>query len=33
VTLDELGKWHTTEAGSDFEKLTLQQEAIVEGVE
>ena len=28
MTLDELGKWHTTQAGSDFEKFTLQQEAI-----
>ena len=30
MTLDDLGKWHTTEAGPDFEKFTSQQEAILE---
>ena len=29
LTLDDLGKWHTTKAGSDFEKFTAQQEAIL----
>ena len=29
LTLDDLGKWHTTNAGNDFGKFTLQQEAIL----
>lgn len=32
MTLDDLGKWHTTKAGPDFEKFTSQQEAILESV-
>ena len=29
LTLDDLGKWHTTKAGTDFGKFVLQQEAIL----
>ena len=32
MTLDDLGKWHTTAAGSDFEKFTSRQEAILTSV-
>ena len=32
MTLDDLGTWHTTQAGSDFEKFTSQQEAIFESL-
>lgn len=32
MTLDDLGKWYTTEAGTDFEKFILQQEVIAESV-
>ena len=32
MTLDDLGVWHQTEAGSDFEKFTAQQEAILESL-
>ena len=32
LTLDELGKWHTTDAGTDFEKFTSQQEAHLEAL-
>ena len=32
-TLDDLGVWHKTEAGSDFEKFTSQQEAILESLD
>ena len=30
MTLDDLGKWHTTEAGPDFEKFVSQQKAVLE---
>ena len=33
MTLDELGKWHTTKAGSDFERFVSQQEAILQSLE
>ena len=33
MTLDQLGKWHTTEAGTDFEKFVSQQEAILSSLE
>ena len=29
LTLDDLGKWHTTKAGTDFTQFTLQQEALL----
>jgi len=32
LTLDDLGKWHRTDAGANFEKFTLQQEAILKRV-
>ena len=32
MTLDDLGKWHTTAAGSDFEKFVSQQETILKNV-
>ena len=32
LTLDELGKWHATDAGTDFEMFTTRQEAILESV-
>ena len=32
MTLDDLGKWHSTQAGPDFEKFTSQQELILESV-
>ena len=33
MTLDDLGKWHTTKAGLDFEKFACRQEAILESLE
>ena len=33
MTLDDLGKWHTTEAGADFDKFVIQQEATLERVQ
>ena len=32
MTLDDLGKWHTTEAGADFDQFALQQEALLNSV-
>ena len=32
LTLDELGKWHTTDAGDDFERFTANQEAILQSI-
>ena len=29
LTLDDLGKWHTTQAGADFEKFVAQQEEVL----
>ena len=33
MTLEDLGKWHTTEAGSDFDQFALQQEAILKSIQ
>ena len=33
MTLDDLGVWHKTKAGSDFEKFTSQQEAMLESLD
>ena len=33
MTLDDLGKWHTTKAGTDFDKFVTQQESILERVQ
>ena len=33
LTLDDLGVWHKTKAGADFEKFTSQQEAILKSLE
>ena len=33
MTLDDLGKWHTTKAGADFDQFALQQEAILKSVQ
>lgn len=33
MTLDDLGKWHTTKAGADFEQFVLQQEANLRSVQ
>ena len=32
MTLNALGKWHTTDAGADFEKFASRQEAILQSV-
>jgi len=32
MTLDDLGEWHTTKAGADFEQFVLQQEALLKTV-
>jgi len=33
MTLDDLGKWHTTKAGTNFEKFVSQQEAILSSLQ
>ena len=33
MTLDDLGKWHTTAAGADFDQFTSQQKAILESIQ
>ena len=33
LTLDDLGKWHTTKAGSHFEQFVIQQEAILKNIQ
>ena len=32
MSLEDLGRWHNTDAGSDFEQLTNQQETILESI-
>lgn len=32
MTLDDLGEWHTTKAGADFEQFVLQQESLLKTV-
>ena len=32
MSLKDLGRWHNTDVGSNFERLTIQQEAILESV-
>ena len=33
MTLDDLGKWHTTKAEADFDQFAIQQEAILKSVQ
>ncbi|MEP4077996.1 sulfatase-like hydrolase/transferase [Haloferula sp.] len=33
LTLDDLGKWHTTKAGTDFDQFAFQQEAILKSIQ
>ena len=33
MTLDDLGKWHTTKAGADFDQFVIQQEAILKSIQ
>ena len=33
LTLDDLGKWHTTKTGADFDQFTSQQEAMLKSVQ